>query len=192
MIEIYGLYYGQIFENLNIVFKNKKNLIYGVNGIGKTTLLKLIIGSLKPSKGVVKVSGAVSLLPQEFNCPFSYKVYELIKLKMDYIEDALVKYWCGKAGIYTDRFFNNLSGGEKRRVLLIKLLLKKADIYLLDEPQEFLDEDGLKFLNEVIEFIVSKNGLIIITTAIKNFFTGFDLFEIKNKTIVPVEEKEVV
>lgn len=192
MIEIKNMFYRNIFNDVNVVFGSRKNLIYGINGSGKTTLLKLIVGVINPDSGSIKIKGKLALLPQEFYSPFSYRVHEILRIKMPYIDTSIASSWLEKAGISKNRFFSTLSGGEKRKVLLVKLLLKEADIYLLDEPQEFLDENGIEFLRSAIDYLAKKNKHIIITTAMKDFFKdSMDVFEIKNRKVEKLY-KEVV
>jgi len=138
--------------------------LLGPNGSGKTTLLKLATGVLVPSAGDVligerslkkllrrEVARQIAVVPQELNIPFAYTVEEVVMLgrtpflrglaresKRDRQIVAGVLEVTGMAG-FRGRYFNELSGGERQKVVVAMALAQEPAILLLDEPTSHLD-----------------------------------------------------
>ncbi len=154
-------YLKPILKNVNFTFQdNKKTGLVGVNGSGKSTILKLINGLEKPNRGNIIISGnsKINYLEQEPvfpNCT-------IINLFKDVENEYEVKTILNKFKLFNhDAMCNNLSGGEKKRLALAHTLLKKCDMLILDEPTNHLDIDMILFLEK---FLVKWNkGLILIT-----------------------------
>ncbi len=126
--------------------------IVGPNGGGKTTLLKAIMGILKPERGSVEVFGEspevavkrgwIGYLPQKPDFNMNLRVRDIFRLVG--ADDRDVSGMVEVMGISDkmDSSFLNLSGGERQRVLISMLLLKNPRILLLDEPNTGIDVVG--------------------------------------------------
>ena len=135
-----------IIENLSFeIHKGEKFLIVGENGIGKSTLLKLIIGQLKPDLGTIKFGSKTDLgyYAQEHELLDNEKSiienFSDIQLTQKQIRNVL-----GRFLFYGDDVFKKvsiLSPGERSRVALAKLSVKGANLLILDEPTNHLDSD---------------------------------------------------
>jgi len=137
--------------------------VIGPNGAGKTTVLRLIAGQEKPDGGSLKIGETVSLayVDQSRDTLDGEKsVWEEVTGKADFVElgrrkvpsRAYVAAFNFK-GPDQQKLVKNLSGGERNRVHLSKLLKKGANLILLDEPANDLDVDTLRSLEEaLIEF----------------------------------------
>lgn len=175
-------------KNLTFSFENQENLfedtsfnietsdliaIIGANGIGKSTLIKLIINFLKPKKGKIITKGKISYIPQKFNQDnnFPAKVRELLDLEC--CDCSLRKEIVKSLGIdnLLEKQFKNLSGGQQQRVFITLSLLSNPDILILDEPTVGVDTQTqidfyklLKSLNEkrklTILFITHDTGMV--------------------------------
>lgn len=144
--------------------------IIGINGTGKSTLLKILAGMEEPDEGkVIRVQGmVVRFLPQHPSFrPEDTLIEALLRENgkteeeaTDLITDA--KNMMTRLGI-TD--FNetcgHLSGGQKKRLALISVLLTPSDILILDEPTNHLDGDMAEWLEEVLK--KRKNAVIMVT-----------------------------
>ena len=148
-----------LFENME--FNLPKGGIVGVigpNGAGKTTLFKMIMGLEKPDTGTLRIGTAVELayVDQSRDALDGDKtVYEEISGGIDMIEVAGLKMhsrgYVGRfnfKGTDQQKLVKELSGGERNRVHLAKLLRRGGNVILLDEPTNDLDVDTLRALEE--------------------------------------------
>ena len=150
-----------LFENLN--FSLPRGGIVGVigpNGAGKTTLFRMITGQEKPDEGTLKVGETVSIghVDQSRDALDADKtVYEEISGGDEEIELGKRKVaarayvsWFNFKGGTQQRKVGTLSGGERNRVHLAKLLRRGSNLLLLDEPTNDLDVDTLRALEEAL------------------------------------------
>ena len=148
-----------LFENVN--FNLPRGGIVGVigpNGAGKTTLFKLIMGLEQPTAGTLRVGETVDLtyVDQSRDALSTTKtVYEEISGGHEFIEIGKVKIharaYCNRfnfKGAEQQKFVRDLSGGERNRVHLAKLLRTGGNLMLLDEPTNDLDVETLAALEE--------------------------------------------
>jgi ATP-binding cassette ChvD family protein len=150
-----------LYDNLN--FKLPPNGIVGVigpNGAGKTTLFRMITGMDKPDGGTFKVGETVKLgyVDQNRQLDGEKNVWEVISDGLDMVTLGKMQMpsraYCGRfnfAGQDQQKLVKNLSGGERNRVHLAKMLKEGANVLLLDEPTNDLDVHTLRALEEAIE-----------------------------------------
>jgi ATP-binding cassette subfamily F protein uup len=132
--------------------------IVGRNGSGKSTLMKIIAGIEEPDAGrVTKTNAArIGILSQIDTAKANATVGDVVignREKHEWASDPLIReIFTGLFGGFDDhlfeRVFASLSGGEKRRVGLAKLLIDDLDLILLDEPTNHLDVEGVAWLAE--------------------------------------------
>ena len=131
--------------------------IVGRNGGGKSTLLKVLAGIESPDNGLVtRANWARFGLLNQADSSFNGSVREFVvgsKKTHEWASDAGVReifqgLFGGSSSEVLDRAYNSLSGGEKRRVGLAKLLIEPLDLILLDEPTNHLDIEGVAWLAE--------------------------------------------
>ena len=140
--------------------------IVGRNGSGKSTLLKVIAGIEAPDSGRVTRanSSRIGILSQVDLADQNQSVGDVVlgkKAKHEWASDAKIRnIFTGLFGGFDDhifdRPFHSLSGGERRRVSLAKLLIDDLDLLLLDEPTNHLDVEGVAWL---AEFLKSQKNL---------------------------------
>jgi len=176
-----------LLENLSLAFRREKTAIIGRNGIGKSTLLKLIVGELKPSSGKTNLSGTIFYCPQDFALHLDSIVIEILgaaeKISaLDRIElgsmdlhdfeivgddwniksrtiEHLKKF--GLADIELTRSLRSLSGGEITRLWLAKAFFEKVDFIIFDEPTNNLDLKSKQLLCAAIQ--KWDKGLIVVS-----------------------------
>lgn len=152
-----------VIENFNFHFPNSGiYCIFAPSGTGKTTLLNAIAGLIKFSGNII-VNGKISYLFQEdrlFNWLNSKENIMLVEPSIEKAEEYI-------SAFKVDEFINdmpqNLSGGMKRRVALVRALAYEADVYLLDEPFKGLDDENAQKVRDVIKNI-SQNKLVLLVT----------------------------
>jgi sulfate-transporting ATPase len=150
-----------LYENVN--FNLPKGGIVGVigpNGAGKTTMFKLIIGKEKPDAGSIKVGETVKLgyVDQDRSLDGNKSVYEVISDGQDTIKlgkaEVNARGYCARfnfAGTDQQKKVKDLSGGERNRVHLARMLKEGANLIILDEPTNDLDVNTLRALEEGLE-----------------------------------------
>jgi len=155
--------------------------IAGKNGSGKTTLLKFVSTVLK-GRGDVWWGGVslfslssvermriVNALPQSFDPYLYYSVYEVIdgsspfSLERKRIDEALEVVGLG-GGRFGRRIFADLSGGEKVRVLIARLLAINPEVFLFDEPSAFLDPNLVVLLAGIVNDLKGKGKCILVAS----------------------------
>ena len=140
------------------VNENERIGIVGRNGGGKSTLLKIIAQTLEPDSGRVSRSNAVKvgILSQADTAAPGASVREVVLgdipvhewASNSRIREVLTGLFGGYSDELLDRDFHSLSGGERRRVNLAKLLVDELNLILLDEPTNHLDVEGVAWLAE--------------------------------------------
>jgi zinc transport system ATP-binding protein len=171
--------------------------LLGPNGGGKTTLLKVLLGILKPCGGEIKVLGEaphnakhrVGYMPQnaDFNIKFPISVREIVLMgrlygsrprwwysRMDHQKtEAVLK----KVGMWEHRFtsIGHLSGGQRQRVLIARALATDPEILFLDEPTASVDPefetdlfDFMKELNKTVTILMVTHDIGVISRNVKS------------------------
>ena len=151
------------------VLRDDRIGIIGANGIGKSTLLNLIDGRLTPDAGDIEIGETIVVgyySQENFEMDESLQVIEYIKEVAEYItasdnnkitaSQMLERFLFTKEMQYT--YINRLSGGEKRRLYLLRVLMENPNVLLLDEPTNDLDVQTLTILEEYIQ---NFNGVVI-------------------------------
>ena len=151
-----------IVKDFSFLLDNDARIgIIGKNGIGKTTLLKLMTGLIEPTSGTVEIGETVKVgyfSQENENLPLNKRVYDFLKEIGEVIHtvdgplsitQVLDKFLFFKESQYS--YISNLSGGEKRRLYLLSVLLTSPNILILDEPTNDLDIDTLEVLEEYLD-----------------------------------------
>ncbi len=169
LIETRGVSYSvaekRIIDRISISVKRGEFVgLVGPNGAGKTTLLRLLIGVLPPTSGEILLEDRrlqeirirerarrVSYLSQEATTVFPYPVLDILLMgrypflgrfrresESDLEKASRALAYVGLRG-FEERYFNELSGGERQLVLFAKILVQETELLLLDEPTSNLD-----------------------------------------------------
>jgi ATP-binding cassette subfamily F protein 3 len=147
----------EVFANVNLsMFKNDKVGLVGPNGIGKSTLLKIISGYIEADTGELIFGHNVNIgyFDQELsdlnmeNSVLDEIWDEYPRLKVHEVRGYLAKFMFYSEDLF--KSISDLSGGEKNRVSLLKLMLSKTNFLLMDEPTNHLDIDSKNILEKAI------------------------------------------
>ncbi len=174
----------RLFDRLSFTIAAGQCLhIAGDNGAGKTSLLRILCGLLRPTAGEVRWHGQpIARVRDEYGADLAY-VGHLNGVKDDLTAAENLRTWAAMAGLAAgagqithalgllaiERFgqwpAGQLSQGQKRRIGLARLALAgRARIWILDEPFNALDRGGVEILNRLIEQQVRRGGAVILTT----------------------------
>ena len=143
--------------------EHDKTALIGVNGAGKTTVLRIAAGLESYEGIIVRKNGLrISYLPQEpvFDEQQSI-LYQVMKVDPK-IEEYEAKSILGKLGMHdVDRCIAELSGGQRKRVALARALLKPCDLLILDEPTNHLDNEMIEWLEKYLKRF--SNAIFMVT-----------------------------
>lgn len=146
-----------IFNKFNLkVSKKDKIAVIGRSGVGKSTLCKIIVGEIKPDGGTVHTGATIEIgyFAQDTNNKITgnLKLYEYLQdgknKDLDEIRKCLGRMLF--SGADQEKSVGSLSGGEKHRVMLSKLMLLKPNFLVLDEPNNHLDLEAIISLGEAL------------------------------------------
>ncbi len=179
---------GMVLHNINVSIGAGEIVgLLGPNGSGKTTLIKLASGVLKPAQGEIRLDGcslsrlsrkfiarSVAVVPQQFHIPFAFTVDEVVMLgripflkpfaEESGVDKRLVTDALELVGIgeLRERRFDELSGGERQKVILAMALAQQPELLLLDEPIVHLDIAHQVEILERVRSLNAEQGLTVV------------------------------
>lgn len=170
-----------------MVQKGEMVALLGPNGSGKTTLIKLACGVLRPTEGEIHLDGSslrrlkrrevaqrVAVVPQQFHMPFAFTLREVVLLgRTPFLrafsdegerDHQAVNRAMELMGLkeLEQRFFNELSGGERQKGILAMALAQEPKLLLLDEPTAHLDINHQVEILELVKGLNREQGITVI------------------------------
>jgi ABC-2 type transport system ATP-binding protein len=190
---------GKLLEDITLTVNSGSIIaVTGENGVGKSTLLNIIIGLVKPDKGTVRISKNFGFCPQEpllfprltvnenieyFKTAYGHKVCE--KDRQGNRFDELLRefdFWD-----YRDQKVSTLSGGTKQKINLVISLLHNPELMILDEPYASLDWNTYKkFWEYACERKKEGKSILIVSHFIYNQSMVDEIYLIKDYKLVCV------
>lgn len=184
------VYPGGVIANFNVNFDIKKGEVHGLlgeNGAGKTTLMKILAGCLKPTKGEIFIEGkkvqfespsdafkyGIGMVHQHFTLIPNLTVTENLllglkqsgKIDLNSISKNIEEF-SKKIGLRVDpkAYIHSLSVGERQRVEILRLLFRKANVLILDEPTSVLCGPEVEKLFSTLKQLIEHGCTIIFVT----------------------------
>lgn len=199
IVDLSFAYNGQrVLDQVNLTVEAGDFIaMIGPNGGGKTTLLKLMLGLLKPGQGEIRIMGRqpsrvshqIGYVPQDVNINRRFPITALDVVLMGKLapgrrwakngeqnrRDAMKALERIDMAGFADRRIGELSGGQRQRVFIARALVTHPRLLLLDEPTASIDSRGqiefyqlLKRLNDEISIVVVSHDLLVISTYVKS------------------------
>ncbi|BBO76879.1 zinc ABC transporter ATP-binding protein [Desulfosarcina widdelii] len=202
LVEINNVYFSYngdtVLEDINLDVRQGDFIaMIGPNGGGKTTLLKIMLGLLKPNSGTIRVNGdsahkassCIGYVPQDVHINSRFPITALDVVLMGKLDRN--KRWARKTAanrrealdaleqldmdIHAEKKIGELSGGQRQRVFIARALVTRPKLLLLDEPTASIDTRGqadffklLEKLNREITIVVVSHDLLVISRYIKS------------------------
>jgi energy-coupling factor transport system ATP-binding protein len=176
----------EVLKNISLTINRGLHLLIGKNGSGKSTLLKTIAGIVKPSRGRVTVFDrdihklsrreAVKLVGYVWQNPYAGFLEVSVKDELEFSERIAGSSlnWEIVEILIPKNLFNRspftLSGGEAKRVSIASILALDQPVWLLDEPFDYLDSEGVEAVLKVIEYGLEKRKVIVVASANTAYF----------------------
>lgn len=162
-----------IIDDLNLEIKSGDYIsIIGENGSAKSTLVKLILGILKPCNGTIrKETDFIGYVPQRvenFNSQFPITVAEVLQCHRKTLKNKdteALNNCIASTGIkeYENKLIGNLSGGQLQKVLIARAIMGNPDLLILDEPSTGIDNKSQEEIYEIIKHLNKKHRITIIS-----------------------------
>jgi zinc transport system ATP-binding protein len=187
--------------------------IFGPNGGGKTTLLKLLMGFLPPERGLISIYGEppeknrhrIGYVPQihRTDPDFPITLKELIVMgrspkrlffKGHSNEDwEACEFWMDRLGLteHRNKAYGKLSGGLAQRALLARSLISDPDLILLDEPTSNIDTRSLAILLETLSELKGRKTILLVTHDLRTLVQKADRLLCIQGTITSLDPSEV-
>ncbi|SEP98724.1 ATPase components of ABC transporters with duplicated ATPase domains [Devosia sp. YR412] len=184
-----------LFTALDLSFANQRTGLIGRNGTGKSTLLAIIAGLIQPASGSVTLQGSTGMLEQSVQVGENQTIADQLVIVPDLarldrlergegsVEDAGEADWSlpgrietalkqvGLPAYDTDRPLATLSGGQRTRLALARLILAEPEIILLDEPTNNLDAGGRQ---AVVDLLHNWRGAAIVVSHDRSLLREMD------------------
>lgn len=162
----------KILDNINFTIRpGEKAAILSRSDLAQTTMMQILAGTLKPDTGTVKYGQTVitSSLPRDLDANFNNEELSILDWLRQYAtkeqnDNTFLRGFLGKmlfSGDDIQKQIKVLSGGEKVRCMLSKMMLEQGNTLLLDDPANHLDLESITSLNDAL---VSFNGSVIFTS----------------------------
>lgn len=185
-----------LFQDVTFgIHEGDKIGVIGINGTGKSTLLKIIAGIEETDEGtIVKGNGVrIGYLPQNPIFEKGMKVLDYVagteqERMLDIVKESEAKTILTKLGIFDfDQKVDVLSGGQKKRIALAKVLVDRYEILVLDEPTNHIDNEMADWLEQ---YLNQYKGVLIMVTHDRYFLDRVTnkIVEIDNHTLYSYDE----
>ncbi|MBN2721840.1 MAG: ABC transporter ATP-binding protein [Campylobacterales bacterium] len=205
VIDIINLSFGyneeKVLDNINLKIEKDDFLaIIGPNGGGKSTLLKLILGILKPQSGAIDFiddSMTIGYVPQNTNINMDFPVtaIEVVLMGHSYTKRPIFGYGkyetaCAMEALrevgmeeYAKHRIGSLSGGQRQRVMIARALCSHPSVVILDEPTSSIDASGQKQIYDLLKELNKTMTIIVVSHDISITMEYANKVAYINKTI---------
>lgn len=196
-----------LFQDVNVIFnEGKKSFIKGINGSGKSVLMKLIVGYSTPTKGMVKVAGKIIGVDQDFipdagvfiNAPDFIKSWtgaeNLLYLAniRKVANEKKIRFLASQLNLEKDlnKKYKYYSLGMKQKLRIIQALMDELTYLILDEPFDALDKNSRENVLDLLDNYLSEDAQrILIFSSHNDMMEDFadHIYELENQTLLQIK-----
>lgn len=196
-----------LFQDVNVTFnEGKKSFIKGINGSGKSVLMKLIVGYSTPTKGMVKVAGKIIGVDQDFipdagvfiNAPDFIKSWtgaeNLLYLAniRKVANEKKFRFLASQLNLEKDlnKKYKYYSLGMKQKLRIIQALMDEPTYLILDEPFDALDKNSQENVFDLLDNYLSEDAQrILIFSSHNDMMEDFadHIYELENQTLLQIK-----
>jgi len=196
-----------LFQDVNVIFnEGKKSFIKGINGSGKSVLMKLIVGYSTPTKGMVKVAGKIIGVDQDFipdagvfiNAPDFIKSWtgaeNLLYLAniRKVANEKKIRFLASQLNLEKDlnKKYKYYSLGMKQKLRIIQALMDEPTYLILDEPFDALDKNSRENVLDLLDNYLSEDAQrILIFSSHNDMMEDFadHIYELENQTLLQIK-----
>jgi zinc transport system ATP-binding protein len=202
-----------ILENVSFVIRPGEFIgIFGPNGGGKTTLLKLLMGFLKPQKGTLEILGEspkharekIGYVPQISHLDRQFPITVLEVVMMGCLDKSpwrshtpeaheKARHALDEVGMldFQNHAFGTLSGGQAQRVLIARALVSEPSILLLDEPTASVDASAEESIYRLLEQLKGTMTIIMVTHDLQVMMQKVDRFICVHRQVTAYSQAQV-
>ena len=178
-----------VLDSVSFDIENNEFMVLtGASGVGKSTVIALLIGAEKPTSGSIEVDGMyvsdmnkntlqlyrrkIGVVYQDYKLLTKRTVYENVAFAMEVCNEPdeliheRVPVVLAKVGLlnFQDKFPDQLSGGEKQRLAIARALVHQPRLIIADEPTGNLDEDNVKGIIQLLRQLHAEGATVLLTT----------------------------
>jgi zinc transport system ATP-binding protein len=197
-----------VIEEVSFALREQEFIVlFGPNGGGKTTLLRLILGLLKPTKGKIRFrgQGSIGYVPQTLRVDraFPLSVVEVVlmgqlnrlsrwgRLPPGSREKAIELLKQVGLQAKAESLFGSLSGGEAQRALIARALLGEPELLVLDEPTASIDVQGEQIFHEMLGTLRQKMAILMVTHDLQTVLERADKLLCVHRQVTPFPKSSV-
>ena len=180
----------EIFSNISFdLYRKERCAIIGENGVGKTTLFRIIMGEENKNGGDLRIGQSVNIGyfdQEQKSLDLTNTIFEEISKTYPMLTNYEIRSYLAKFMFYEDdidRTIGELSGGERARISLLKLMISDTNFILMDEPTNHLDIDSKEILEDAI---LDYEGTVLIISHDRYFLNkiAVKILDMKNDGMV--------
>ena len=180
----------EIFSNISFdLYRKERCAIIGENGVGKTTLFRIIMGEESKNGGDLRIGQSVNIGyfdQEQKSLDLDNTIFEEISKTYPMLTNYEIRSYLAKFMFYEndiDRTIGELSGGERARISLLKLMISDTNFILMDEPTNHLDIDSKEILEDAI---LDYEGTVLIISHDRYFLNkiAVKILDMKNDGMV--------
>ncbi len=196
-----------ILENVSFHIREGEFIgIFGPNGGGKTTLLKLLMRFLKPQHGTIEILDRekIGYVPQISQLDRQFPITVLDVVKMGCLEKSAFRSYVSDAdetalealkkvdmAHFRDHAFGTLSGGQTQRTLIARALVSNPSILLLDEPTASVDTAAEESIYTLLEQLKGKITILMVTHDLHAMLQKVDRFLCVHRRVTPYSQTQI-